>query len=96
MKVKLAGFAPPTPNWYASAAVDRRTLRRDAPPTESRKQGVKASSTVGVIAQLLTLPGSGIDRGLADTYLQTLQARKRMHAALSSIDLLAGDLGPWQ
>jgi hypothetical protein len=63
---------------------------------ESRKRGVKASSTVGVIAQLLTIPGSGLDRVMADTYLQTLQARERMHVRLTSIDLLAGDLGPWQ
>jgi hypothetical protein len=63
---------------------------------ESRKRGVKASSTVGVIAQLLTISGSGVDRGMADTYLQTLQARERIHIPLTSIDLLGGDLGPWQ
>jgi hypothetical protein len=33
---------------------------------------------------------------MADTYLQTLQTRVRMHIRLTSIDLLAGDLGPWQ
>jgi hypothetical protein len=33
---------------------------------------------------------------MADTYLQTLQTRERMHIRLTSIDLLAGDLGPWQ
>lgn len=54
------------------------------------------SSTVGVIAQLLTIQGSGIDPGMADTYLKTLQTRERMHIHLTSIDLLAGDLGPWQ
>jgi hypothetical protein len=63
---------------------------------ESRKRGVKASSTVGVIAQLLTIRGSGVDSAMADTYLQTLQTRERMHIPLTSIDLLAGDLGPWQ
>jgi hypothetical protein len=63
---------------------------------ESRKWGVRASSTVGIIAQLLTIPGSGVDHMMADTYLQTLQARERMHIRLTSIDLLAGDLGPWQ
>lgn len=63
---------------------------------ESRKRGIRASSTIGVVAQLLTVPGSGVDTAMADTYLQTLQARERMHAQLTSIDLLAGDLGPWQ
>jgi hypothetical protein len=48
------------------------------------------------IAQLLTVAGSGVDPTMADTYLQTLRARGRMHAQLTSIDLLAGDLGPWQ
>lgn len=79
-----------------SAGKGRLITDDHAARAESRKRGVKASSTVGVIAQLLAMPGSAIDSGLADTYLQTLQARKRMHAALSSIDLLAGDLGPWQ
>jgi hypothetical protein len=63
---------------------------------ESRKRGVRASSTVGVIAQLLAVAGSGVDTSMADTYLQTLQTRQRMHAQLTSTDLLAGDLGPWQ
>jgi hypothetical protein len=63
---------------------------------ESRKRGVATSSTIGVVAQLLAIPGSGVDRAMADTYLETLQARDRMHAQLTSIDLLAGDLGPWQ
>ncbi len=63
---------------------------------ESRKRGVKAVSTVGVVAHLLTIAESGIDLAMADTYLQTLQARGRMHAPLTSIDLLASDLGPWQ
>lgn len=57
---------------------------------------MKASSTVGVVAHLLTVAGSGVDPTMADTYLQTLRARGRMHAQLTSIDLLAGDLGPWQ
>jgi hypothetical protein len=63
---------------------------------EARKRGVRASSTVGVIAQLLTIGGSGVDAALADTYLETLQARDRMHVRLKSVDLLSGDLGPWQ
>jgi len=63
---------------------------------EARKRGVRASSTVGVVAQLLTVGGSGIDTALSDIYLDTLQARDRMHVRLKSLDLLAGDLGPWQ
>jgi predicted nucleic acid-binding protein len=63
---------------------------------ESRRRGVRASSTVGVIAQMLAVAGSGVDTSMADTCLQTLQARQRMHAQLTSTDLLAGDLGPWQ
>jgi len=63
---------------------------------EARRRGVRASSTVGVIAQLLSIASSGVDGAQADTYLQTLLARGRMHAKLTSIDLLAGDLGPWQ
>lgn len=62
---------------------------------ESRRRGVNAVSTVGVIAHLLAVADSGLDRTMADTYLQTLQARKRMYAQLTSIDLLAKDLGPW-
>ena len=62
---------------------------------ESRKRGVKASSTVGVVAYLLTIAGSGVDSAMADTYLQTLRAQERMHSRLTSVDLLAGDLGPW-
>jgi hypothetical protein len=63
---------------------------------ESRTRGVKASSTVGVVAQVLNIQGSGMNPATADTYLDTLRARGRMHAQLTSIDLLAGDLGPWQ
>lgn len=63
---------------------------------EARRRGVRASSTVGVVAQLLTIEGSGIDTTLADTYLRTLQSEQRMHVQLKSADLLAGDLGPWQ
>jgi hypothetical protein len=63
---------------------------------EARRRGVLASSTVGVLAHLLAVAGSGVDVGLADTYLETLRTRGRMHAQLTSVDLLAGDLGPWQ
>ncbi|HEX6452978.1 MAG TPA: hypothetical protein VF060_26405 [Trebonia sp.] len=47
------------------------------------------------MAQLLTIDGTGVDRELADRYLETLQAQGRMHMQLKSADLLAGDLGPW-
>ena len=79
------------------ASVGKGRLISDdhAARAESRKRGVKASSTVGVVAHLLTIAGSGVDPTMADTYLQTLRARERMHAQLTSIDLLAGDLGPW-
>lgn len=63
---------------------------------ESRNRGVAASSTVGIVAQLLNIPESGLDRAMAETYLETLQARGRMHTRLRSIDLLAGDLGAWR
>jgi hypothetical protein len=63
---------------------------------EARRRGVRASSTVGVIAQLLTIEGSGIDAAMADAYLETLQTRDRMHVPLKSTDLFMGDLGPWQ
>lgn len=63
---------------------------------EARRRGVKASSTVGVIAQLLTINGSGIDKELADLYLETLQSAQRMRVHLKSSDLTIGHLGPWQ
>ncbi len=63
--------------------------------SESRLRGVNASSTVGVIAKLLAVTGSGVNAEMADLFLQTLQTRQRMHAQLTSTDLLAGDLGPW-
>lgn len=62
--------------------------------SETRLRGVNASSTVGVIAKLLAVAGSGVDTAMADMYLQTLRTRQRMHAQLTSTDLLAGDLGP--
>lgn len=63
---------------------------------EARKRGVRTSSTVGVIAQLLTITGSGVDAAVADIYLETLQVQGRMHVQLKSAHLFAGDLGPWQ
>lgn len=63
---------------------------------EARRRGVRASSTVGVITQLLTIAGSGINAAMADAYLQVLQTERRMHVQLNSAHLLTGDLGPWQ
>lgn len=63
---------------------------------EARRRGVRTSSTVGVLAQLLTISGSGVEPALADSYVKTLRAKDRMHVQLKSVDLLAGDLGPWQ
>jgi hypothetical protein len=79
-----------------SAGAGRLISDDHAARGEARKRGVRASSTVGVIAQLLTIEGSGVDQAMADTYLETLQTRERMHAQLKSVDLLAGNLGPWQ
>jgi predicted nucleic acid-binding protein len=73
-----------------------RLISDDHGARADTKRGVHASSTVGVIAQLLGVMGSGVDPVMADLYLQTLRVRKRMYAALTSTDLLAGDLGPWQ
>ena len=44
-----------------------------------------------MIAQLLTIDGSGIDTVLADTYLETLQSEQRMHVRVKS-----AHLGPWR
>lgn len=63
---------------------------------EARRRGVRASSTVGVLARLLTISGSGVEPALTDSYMETLRAKDRMHVQLKSVDLLAGDLGPWQ
>ncbi len=32
----------------------------------------------------------------ADTYLKVLQTRQRMRVPLTTTDLLASDLGPWE
>ena len=79
-----------------SAGAGRLISDDHAARGEARKRGVRASSTVGVIAQLLTIDGSGVDAAMADSYLRTLQERDRMHVRLKSVDLLTGDLGPWQ
>lgn len=79
-----------------SAGTGRLISDDHAARGEARRRGIRASSTVGVIAQLLTIDGSGVDRELADRYLAVLQDQDRMHVMLKSADLLAGDLGPWQ
>jgi hypothetical protein len=79
-----------------SAGAGRLISDDHAARGEARKRGVRASSTVGVIAQLLTIDGSGIDAATADNHLRTLQERDRMHVRLKAVDLLTGDLGPWQ
>lgn len=62
---------------------------------EARRRGVQTSSSVGVLARLLTI-GGGVEPALADSYMETLRAKDRMHVPLKSLDLLAGDLGPWR
>jgi hypothetical protein len=79
-----------------SAGAGRLISDDHAARGEARKRGVRASSTVGVIAQLLTIEGSGVDAAMADNYLRTPQERDRMHVRLKAVDLLTGDLGPWQ
>ena len=54
------------------------------------------ASSVGVIAQLLSIGGCGVDLTMADQYLETLQADNRMHVRLKSVDLIGGDIGPWR
>ena len=79
-----------------AAGVGRLITDDHAARGEARRRGVRASSTVGVIAQLLTIDGSGIDTVLAEMYLETLQSEQRMHVQLKSAHLIAGDLGPWR
>lgn len=59
----------------------------------ARAHGVKASSTVGVLAELLAR--GVVTTAPVDTYLEVLRARGRMRVPLTSIDLLAGALGSW-
>jgi hypothetical protein len=82
---------------FLQAAGTGRLITDDhAARAEARRRGVRASSTVGVVARLLAVNGSGLDPALADAYLRALQANDRMHVELKSADLLANDLGPWQ
>lgn len=59
----------------------------------ARQHAVKASSTVGVLAELLAR--NIVASATVDAYLDTLRARRRMRAQITSIDLLAGELGSW-
>ena len=79
-----------------AAGTGRLITDDHAARAEARRRGVPATSTVGVIAHLIDVNGTGVDAALADTYLQTLQANDRMHVDLKSADLLTNDLGPWQ
>ena len=54
---------------------------------------MKASSTVGVLAELLAR--NIVDAATVDGYLDTLRTRRRMRVAITSVDLLAGELGSW-
>lgn len=55
---------------------------------------VSASSTIGVLAELLAR--GQVTPETADLYLDTLRAHKRMRAVLTSRDLLSRNLGPWE
>jgi predicted nucleic acid-binding protein len=55
---------------------------------------VRASSTVGVLSELLAR--GEVMAETVDLYLGTLRANKRMHVTLGSRDLLRRDLGPWE
>jgi hypothetical protein len=59
----------------------------------ARANGVKAASTVGVLAELLAR--GVVTSTFVDTYLEVLRARGRMRVPLTSIDLLAGALASW-
>jgi len=79
-----------------SAGTGRLISDDHAARGEARRRGVRASSSVGVIAQLLSIGGCGVDLTMADQYLETLQADNRMHVRLKSVDLIGGDIGPWR
>ena len=79
-----------------AAGTGRLITDDHAARAEARRRGVRASSTVGVIAHLLTVGDSGVDAALTDAYLQTLQAEGRMNVELKSVDLFAENLGPWR
>jgi hypothetical protein len=55
--------------------------------------GVRASSTVGVLSMLMAR--GGVAPATVDLYLNTLRTHRRMNAALTSADLLRGNLAAW-
>ncbi|HEX6684329.1 MAG TPA: hypothetical protein VF062_16110 [Candidatus Limnocylindrales bacterium] len=55
---------------------------------------VRASSTVGVLAELLAR--GAVSPETVDLYLNTLRTHSRMRVALTSQDLLRRDLGSWE
>jgi predicted nucleic acid-binding protein len=55
---------------------------------------VRASSTVGVLTELLA--HGLVTPETADLYLDTLRTHRRMGVTLTSGDLLSRNLGPWQ
>lgn len=79
----------------ATAAAGRLISDDHGARVVARNQyGVRASSTVGVLTELLA-------RGLvtpeiADLYLDTLRTHRRMGVTLTSRELLSRDLGPWE
>lgn len=72
-----------------AAGTGRLITDDHAARAEARRRGVRASSTVGVVAHLIKAKDCGVDATLADAYLQTLQAEGRMHVQLKSADLFA-------
>ncbi|MFC0527940.1 hypothetical protein [Phytohabitans kaempferiae] len=55
---------------------------------------VRASSTVGVLSELLAR--GQVSPQTVDLYLDTLRIQERMRVALTSRDLLRRELGPWE
>jgi predicted nucleic acid-binding protein len=55
---------------------------------------VRASSTVGVLTELLAR--GQVTPETADLYLDTLRTHRRMGVTLTSRDLLSRNLGPWE
>jgi hypothetical protein len=78
--------------WGTSRLISDDRGARD----EARRRGMDAASTVGVVAKLLTLNPAPLTVANADTYLDQLRAQGRMHATLTSTELLAADLGAWE
>ncbi|GAA0713046.1 hypothetical protein Drose_15565 [Dactylosporangium roseum] len=58
------------------------------------RHGVRASSTVGVLSELLAR--GAVTTETVDLYLDTLRTHTRMRVALTSQDVLRRALGPWE